>query len=122
MTELRRIAGKEARDCGRVGLGASTLETDVCVRDAFSRGKAFYARYERQGEDSKVSLGTVGTAEREVLFLHYDSAPCGGPGCNPAINEILCRNPSLLDADDARPPGDPPITCTSWDPTGRRCQ
>jgi hypothetical protein len=82
----------------------------------------FIARYDRQGIDSQVISGLAGDSQGRVFFLLWDSAPCGGSGCNPVISEDICDGPSP----DTSPTRDaahtPPITCVGLTSRGQICR
>lgn len=120
--ELKHRAGKGATDCGHVELGASPDSVDDCVMSAFQGHAAFFARYDRQGTDSKVVAGISGDADGEVTLLTWDGDPSGGSGADPVISGDECIGPSV----DSSPTRDPsstfPILCASGRSLGRVCE
>jgi hypothetical protein len=118
---LKPRAGNEATDCGTAALGMSAAAVDACVVKAFDSGTPFVARYARQGTDSKIVLGIVRDQQGTVTFLEWDSAPCGGPGCDPVITALTCDGPAVDDS-PTRNSNTAPITCASALAVGRVCE
>jgi hypothetical protein len=109
-------------DCGGVGVGQDGGPTDACVLNQLAAGAAFTARYAAQGTDSTVVTGVVAHAQGDVLFLTFDSDPCGGSHCDPTVSEARCVDPTPLPASEVRAPGMPPIQCSSLESHGTVCQ
>lgn len=80
--ELNEVAGTNAIDCGWVELGEKRLVVDTCVELNLRNKKPFYATYDRQGIDSRLSSGIAFNKEGEVYSLIYDSNPSGGFSSN----------------------------------------
>jgi hypothetical protein len=108
--DLHLFAGEAARDCGSVGLDDDRAKVDGCVADAFDAGAPFIARYEQQGVDSKVVMAVAANTEGKVKLFQWDSAPCGGTGCDAVTDVRSCEGPALSEetSDD---PLALPITC-----------
>jgi hypothetical protein len=108
--DLQRFAGDSARDCGSVGRDDDRAEVDGCVAEAFGSGEAFIARYEQQGVDSKVVMAVAADSDGKVKLFQWDSAPCGGTGCDAVTDARTCEGPALSEetSDD---PLALPITC-----------
>jgi hypothetical protein len=77
-TAMRRRAGAEAADCGRVRIGQDRRSADACAVEAFEAGKPFFVRYDLQGIDSIVADGMSGDARGVIYLYTYDSGPSGG--------------------------------------------
>jgi hypothetical protein len=92
------------------GLDDDRAEVDRCVAEAFDAGEAFIARYEQQGVDSKVVTAVAADGDGNVKLFQWDSAPCGGPGCDAVTDAQSCEGPALSEetSDD---PLALPITC-----------
>jgi hypothetical protein len=118
---LAAKAGNVATDCGHVPVGGDSSSVDACVGAAFTSGTPFVARYDQQGVDSHVVSGLAGDSQGAVVFLLWDSAPCGGPGCSAVISEDICNGPSLNTSPTRNPAQMPPIMCTSVNNLGRIC-
>jgi len=93
--QLESRAGSGAIDCGHVALGESFSEVDICVGEAFESKRPFFARYDQQGRDSKVTLGIAGDSAGNVTVLTWDSDPSGGGGMDPVINGATCVGPKI---------------------------
>lgn len=93
--DLRSFAGDSARDCGSVGLDDDRAEVDGCVAEAFDAGEAFIARYEQHGVDSKVVRAVAANSDGQVKLFQWDSAPCGGTGCDAVTDVQSCEGPAL---------------------------
>jgi hypothetical protein len=118
---LAARAGSDATECGHAVLGADATSVDACVVTAFQRGKAFVARYDRMGTDSKVVFGIAGDASGRVTFLLWDGDPSGGSGAGAVISGDVCVDP-VVDSSPSRDPFvSPPLTCTSTTSLGRTC-
>lgn len=122
VTQLKARAGGNATDCGYATMkGANTAAVDTCVVQSFQGGLAFFAQYERQGEDVKVVLGIAGDTTGRVTYLLWDSDPSGQGKADPAILGTLCVGPSV----DMTPSRDsfvtPPLACTSTPSLGQVC-
>jgi hypothetical protein len=118
---LRAKAGSAAKDCGHARLGADPSSVDACVLDAFAGRMAFIARYDRQGIDSQVVSGVAGDGRGGVVLLLWDSAPCGGPGCAPALSEDTCNGPSPGLSAPRDPSQGAPFACESLTSRGQTC-
>jgi hypothetical protein len=108
--DLRLFAGEAARDCGSVPAGGDRADVDACVAEAFDAGEPFIARYESQGVDSKVVSAVAGNTEGKVQLFQWDSAPCGGSGCDPVTDVQLCDGPTLTE-ETSEDPLALPISC-----------
>ena len=93
--DLRQFAGNAARDCGTVTVTDERTSTDACVVEAFEAGEPFIARYERMGVDSEVVTAVASNSEGRIKVFQWDSAPCGGPGCDAVTDVRNCNEPSL---------------------------
>lgn len=114
-------AGNNAMDCGQVLVGGDASSVDACVVRAFGGQMSFIATYGRQGIDSQVVSGLAGDNQGRVFFLLWDSAPCGGAGCNPVITEDICEGPSPNTSPTRDASQTPPITCTGLTSRGLTC-
>jgi hypothetical protein len=118
---LAARAGNNATDCGYAVLGSDASPVDACITDAFNGGTAFYARYDRNGTDSKTVFGIAEDAGGNMTFLLWDSDPSGGSNTGPVVDANLCVGPTL----DTSPTRDSfassPVTCTSMASLGRTC-
>jgi hypothetical protein len=63
---------------------------ETCITDAWRRRQPFYFSIEGTGVDSHIGHGLMGNADRQVKRFWYDSAPCGGPGCNERFLVAVC--------------------------------
>jgi len=93
--DVRLFAGDGARDCGSVTAADDRTDVDACVAQAFEAGGSFIARYESQGEDSRLVTAVASNSEGRIKFFQWDSAPCGGPGCDAVTDVQSCNGPSL---------------------------
>jgi hypothetical protein len=118
--DLRLFAGDGARDCGVVEPADDRAEVDACVIEAFQAGVAFLARYERKGTDSGLIVAVAANTEGTVKVFQWDSAPCGGPGCDPVTDVQSCEGPSLTQ-ESSEDPNALPITCESYGLAQRVC-
>jgi hypothetical protein len=119
---LEEQAGSGATDCGQVAVGGDPSAVDACAIAAFMSSRAFYARYERQGTDSKVIFGVAGTNLRRVTFLLWDSDPSGGGDRGAVITGTRCEDPRVDQSSGRDPSTMPPFTCFSTTDLGRTCE
>lgn len=118
--DMRLFAGDGAIDCGTAGDGKQRSEVDQCATDAFEAHQAFFARYQSTGTDSKLVVGVASNTEGAVKIFRWDSAPCGGPGCDPVTDVQTCEEPSVLPqtSDD---PNALPLDCKTLGTPQRIC-
>jgi hypothetical protein len=104
-----------------VAIGGDASAVDACVATAIKEKRAFRAEYRRQGIDSQVVSGYAGNDGGQVFFLSWDSAPCGGPSCDPVISSMECIRPKVIETlNQSRP--SPPIDCEALQDQGRICE
>jgi hypothetical protein len=70
---LSDIAGKEAADCGHVGLHQSPGAANDCAIAAWKIHHAFFVRYDVQGLDSELVVGLASGNSGDVFSVKYDS-------------------------------------------------
>lgn len=118
--DLRLFAGESARDCGSASTVDERAGVDLCVAEAFEAEQAFLARYPSVGTDSKLVTAVASNSVGVVKLFQWDSAPCGGPGCDPVSDVQSCDEPSLTAATSEDPQA-LPIECASYGPAERIC-
>jgi hypothetical protein len=109
---LRQRAGAGAVSCGRVAVGAPSAETDRCIADQTASGRAFYARYDVRGIDSRGALGALRDAAGRASVLQWDSDPSGGGNDGARIIEIVCSGDPPIQTPATRPEAVMEISCT----------
>ena len=119
--DLRQFAGADARDCGTSGSAETRGPVDECAAEAFEAGEPFIARYERMGVDSKVVTAQASNSAGDVKVFQWDSAPCGGSGCDPVTDVQSCLEPSL-NAETSEDPDALPISCEDFGLAERVCE
>ena len=80
------------RNCGRVAIGGSRVQSDNCVLQAFAAGEAFFVRYDKQGIDSNVAEGLVLSHEKSLAIIHFDDWSCSTPYCTRSES---CGSPKI---------------------------
>jgi hypothetical protein len=80
------------------------------VADAFDAGAAFMARYERQSTSSKLIMAVAANTEGKVKLFQWDSAPCGGTGCD-AVTDVRSCDGAALSEETSEDPLALPISC-----------
>lgn len=120
---LRVVTGDEVVDCGLEVHSFSPAFSVYFLRQAFGCAEAarisrrpFQLLFQQRSLDSTIVVGLVGTATGAVRRFHYDSAPCGGPGCPPAFDVRPCARPAIVESqstadiacDAAASPREPP--------------
>jgi hypothetical protein len=119
--DLRLFAGDTAVDCGTADATHDRSEIDQCAVDAFEAGTAFIARYQQQGEDSKLSTALAMNTAGRVKVFRWDSSPCGGgSSCSPVTDVQSCEEPAVA-AESTEDPNALPITCKSLGLAQRTC-
>lgn len=93
--DMRLFAGDGALDCGTADESHPRSDVDACVTGAFEDGQAFIARYEQQGEDSRLMTALAMNTAGKVKVFRWDSSPCGGGSCSPVTDVQACEEPSL---------------------------
>lgn len=116
------VAGLGARDCGAYRVQTDELGEPIvddearavgaCVVSSFEAGEPFFAIAWFQGIDSEVGAAIAGSGRGEVTLLEWDSDPCGGSGCGPAIDARKCVGAHVTTAD-----GEPFVDCASIGPS-----
>lgn len=99
--ELSEVAGTNATDCGWVKVGEEREVVDSCVELNLRNKKPFYATYDRQGIDSRISSGIAFNKQGEVYSFNYDSNPSGGISSNDGriIKSVCDTVPMDLNSD-----------------------
>lgn len=70
---LHNIAGKNATDCGHVGLHQSPTAPGDCALAAWKANRPFFISYDVQGIDSKLLYGLTSSGGGDVFSVKYDS-------------------------------------------------
>ena len=73
----RRLAGRDAVDCGRVDIHGDSTSATRCSLDAQSEGRSFRVIYNRQGTDSTIADAFIRTLDGRLYRIGYDSRPQG---------------------------------------------
>jgi hypothetical protein len=102
---IERLVGTDAVDCGQ--LGALPMPPDhpiryverqiACGAEALKAKKTFWAIQHQPSLDSMIATGLVGDAGGKMYRFAYDSAPCGGPHCEPRFIVEACPVPIEAD-------------------------
>lgn len=69
--ESRRLAGRNARNCGRVPIEADAREAYDCVVSAFRDKRPFRVRYETSNVDEASAVGIVGADDGHIYHLGF---------------------------------------------------
>jgi hypothetical protein len=119
--DIRLFAGDDALDCGTADEARARADVDTCAADAFDSQNAFIARYQQQGEDSKLLVAVAMNSAGQVKIFRWDSSPCGGGSCSPVTDVQACEGPTvtLRTSDDASAL---PISCSSLGLAQRVCE
>ena len=117
--DVRFFAGDGARDCGTAAADGRAA-VDGCVVEAFESGQAFIARYESVGASSQVVSVVASNTEGKVKLFRWDSAPCGGMGCEAVTDVQSCEGPALVEQSSEDPLASP-IRCEELGLAQRVC-
>jgi len=74
----RRLAGWNARNCGRVHADGDAREASSCVLSALRDGRSFQVRFDLLGADAGPTVSLVGDGDGHVYHLFFLSHPVGG--------------------------------------------
>lgn len=72
-TELTKLAGPGATDCGRIGMSGDVQGASKCAMQANDAKKPFYVRYDLPMPDAQMAIATVRTADGKLISVQYDS-------------------------------------------------
>jgi hypothetical protein len=108
---IQGMMGAPPMECGRHFLirtgngfksaGANELELSLkCGMAAAQVLKPFWTFKQNHGIDSWVADGLLGGTDGILQRFWYDSAPCGGPGCEARLRLGPCERPSVVTARD----------------------
>ena len=114
-SELARLAGRAARQCGLVGLRGDPRPGWQCALQADRDEVPFWYGLQRQGEDSEVWLAAIRTPSGAHIVLIYDSNVFGGRGLHPGFDQIHCAGRI-----DYRPSEGLPLNCTKSQPSAAK--
>lgn len=93
---IQEVTGRESVvNCGEYELSTRRSveilrKSLACAEDAETQHKPFRIVVHSVSEDSSVADGVLSTANGAVFWFHYDSAPCGGPGCAEQFETKAC--------------------------------
>ena len=107
-SELARLAGRSARQCGLVRLRGDPRPGWQCALQADRDQVPFWFALQQRGEDSEVWMAAVRTPAGEHIVLDYDSNPGGGRELHPVFHRLRCAGRI-----DYRSVGWPPLQCAS---------
>jgi hypothetical protein len=105
-SELARLAGRSARQCGIFPLGHDAKAGWQCAVAAEREGQPFWFAFLGPGEDSTVGIAEIRTPAGAHLLLDYDSDPFGGNRKNPRFTSTTCPFAIVY-----RSGATPPLTC-----------
>ncbi len=86
--EVINVAGKQAIDCGKVGINESSLVVNTCISDSYILNTPFYSFYMAKGVDSTLVYAVTMDVNGGVLYWSYDSFNGG------QISSRVCKDPS----------------------------
>lgn len=109
VAHVTRLTGADPIDCGRLRPARPSVQVTAdqaqpaleCARNAAQQRKPFWTSIGRQGIDSIVVDGLLGSTDGVIYRFDYDSAPCGGPGCPSRFTTARCEFPTLVDRNQA---------------------
>lgn len=101
-TELARLAGRDAQQCGIVALGRDAKAGWECAQAAERAGRPYWLAFEGLGDDSLVGRAAIRTAAGKRLLLDYDSSPFGR-GLYPRFTTTTCPWPIAYDTKQPMP-------------------
>jgi hypothetical protein len=76
--DSKRMAGRNAMDCGRVPIGGDAREASNCVLSAVGDKRPFRVRYETTSSDQASAVGLIGARDGHIYHLFFlGGAPDG---------------------------------------------
>ena len=113
--ESRRLAGRDARDCGRVPIGAEAREASECVAQAFRDKKPFRVRYDTMSVDEASAVSIVGAADGHAYHLRFlGGSPDGQVSLlGQTVKNWVCPEPINFHMETVWPNDRAIITCRS---------
>jgi|GEM_PF-6595060 len=97
-SELARLAGRAATQCGIFSLGKPADAGWTCAQAAERAGQAYWIASKGAGEDSIVGRAAIRTAAGVHILLDYDSNPFGGRATSlPRFVTTTCPWPIAYD-------------------------
>jgi hypothetical protein len=78
--QVRELAGRDATECGAIGLVEGVNESASCASRAHSEGRAFWVASQVQSDDSDIWVVVIGGAGGGLSSVHFDSNPMGQGG------------------------------------------
>ena len=100
--ELAKLAGADARDCGRIAMSGDVQSASQCAMQANDAKKPFYVRYDLPMPDAQMAIATVRTPDGKLMSVQYDSKgwekPVEGAKLNDAKTVAVgpCPTPNNL--------------------------
>jgi len=111
-SELARLAGRGARQCGLVGLRGDPGPGWQCALQADRDAVPFWYALQQRGVDSEVWVAAIRTPSGAHIVLSYDSNVFGGRGLHPRFDRLSCAGRI-----DYRPAGGSPFNCATSQPS-----
>ncbi len=105
-SELARLAGRSARQCGIFPLGHEAQAGWQCALAAEHAGQPYWFAFLGPGDDSMIGIAAIRTPEGAHILLDYDSDPFGSNGRNPRFTSTTCPFEIVY-----RGAGMPPLEC-----------
>jgi hypothetical protein len=93
----RRLAGWNARNCGRVKADGDAREASNCVLSAVRDRRSFRVRYDLVGVDAGPTVGLVGDRNGHVFQLSFLSHPVGGSIFGSRVDVKHCQEPIVFE-------------------------
>jgi hypothetical protein len=89
-SELARLAGRSAKQCGIFPLGHEAKAGWQCVLAAEQAGQPYWFAFLGPGDDSMIGIAAIRTPEGARILLDYDSDPFGSNRQNPRFTSTTC--------------------------------
>ncbi len=110
-SEIARLAGRDAQQCGIFPLGKDAGPGWACAQAAEHAGRPWWLAFEGMGDDSLGGHAAIRTSAGVHLLLDYDSSPFGS-GLYPRFTLTTCpwpvlylpSDPASFDCQAPRPP------------------
>ena len=93
--ESKKLADRDAVDCGRVWDGEEARQASTCALSAFHSSKPFRVRYHYGSGDESLGIGLVGTRDGRIFYLSFQGGAPDGQihYLSQRVEKQLCPQP-----------------------------
>jgi hypothetical protein len=92
LAKLATLAGANALDCGTIPISGDRAAAIGCARKAAASGNAYRLALQMKGVDTYTWQGAARDERGHMWVVFYDADTSSGPGFNPGLGQLLCRD------------------------------